>query len=95
MHARAGAITFLVIDPEKYNCSGLLKLHDPYDHYIYHFQELNLWFIGPQPGQNFGYLVHINGFQTCPEDLERNNWFYLGKHKTWYSDDLSITVICN
>ena len=62
---------------------------------MYHLQNLNLWFIGPKPGTNFGYLVHTNGFAKCPENLDNKSWFYMGTNKQWQPNDDTIVIHCN
>ena len=78
-----------------HNAHVYKKIDDEIQHFMYHFQSLNLWFIGPEPGKNFGYLVHTNGYAKCPENLDNESWFYMGKNKQWKPDDDTIVIRCN
>ena len=70
------------------------KKNDIFKHFIYHLPDLNVWFVGPEPGKNYGYLVNTHGFVNCPSKLDEKSWFYLGNDKLWHMDARTIKIAC-
>ena len=71
------------------------KIHDyRFEHYLFKLENLNVWAIGPQVGVNYLYLVHVDGFKNCPEDVHTGSWFYTDKSKKWQNNDQTIRIKC-